>query len=179
MSWKKIKSTSLLSHPRLAVTEDEVLLPDGTSTNYLRYEGGGDYATIIAINRLGEFALIKEYAYPSDRVLIQFPEGLLDPNETPETGASRELAEEIGYQAGSLNIIGRNLAHHRRSTAINHIAVADELEQLSEKLVADAEEKENETIWMTEEAIWVAIANGDIIQKNTLAAWAIYQSKNR
>ncbi|KAH7063918.1 NUDIX hydrolase domain-like protein [Paraphoma chrysanthemicola] len=41
--------------------------------------------------------LQKQYRPPIDRTVIEVPAGLMDPNETAETCAIRELKEETGY----------------------------------------------------------------------------------
>lgn len=44
-----------------------------------------------------EILLQKQFRPPVDGVCIEIPAGLLDPNETLETCAERELFEETGY----------------------------------------------------------------------------------
>jgi ADP-ribose pyrophosphatase len=41
--------------------------------------------------------LQKQYRPPVDQVVIEVPAGLIDPGETPEECAVRELKEETGY----------------------------------------------------------------------------------
>lgn len=41
--------------------------------------------------------LQKQYRAPIDQVVIEVPAGLIDPGETPEECAVRELKEETGY----------------------------------------------------------------------------------
>ncbi|KAL4226743.1 nudix hydrolase-like protein [Mactra antiquata] len=43
------------------------------------------------------FVLVKQYRPPIKAYSLEFPAGLLDPKETPETCALRELKEETGY----------------------------------------------------------------------------------
>ncbi|CAK9438952.1 uncharacterized protein LODBEIA_P31760 [Lodderomyces beijingensis] len=45
-----------------------------------------------------ELVLVKQFRPPTEKVVIELPAGLIDPNETVETTAVRELAEETGYQ---------------------------------------------------------------------------------
>src|SRR6185436_34697 len=43
--------------------------------------------------------LERQYRYPLARVMLEFPAGKLDPNETPLACGQRELLEETGYSA--------------------------------------------------------------------------------
>jgi 8-oxo-dGTP pyrophosphatase MutT (NUDIX family) len=171
--WRFKERHEVFSHPRLHAVEDEVELPDGTTIRYLRFIDERDYVTVIA-KKDNLIVMIRDYSYPNDEMLLQFPEGLLDPDESPTVAAVRELEEETGFSAGRVQIIGRNLAHHRRSTAKNIVLTATEL--LKKKTHLESEEAGTETVFMTEAEIDDSIANGTIIQKNALAAWAIYSA---
>lgn len=51
----------------------------------------------------GDFSLVleRQFRYPVNRVMIEFPAGKLDPGEDPLHCAKRELREETGYSANS------------------------------------------------------------------------------
>ncbi|MCP8718011.1 MAG: NUDIX hydrolase [Asgard group archaeon] len=44
-----------------------------------------------------EIVLVKQFRPPTEKVIIELPAGLIDPNETVESTAVRELLEETGY----------------------------------------------------------------------------------
>jgi hypothetical protein len=85
------------------------------------------------------------------------------------------LAEETGFKAQELSIIGNNLSHHRRSTAKNYVVMADNTIE-DGKTQLENEQIGTQTVLMIEAEINDAIARSDIIQKNALAARAIYTS---
>jgi 8-oxo-dGTP pyrophosphatase MutT (NUDIX family) len=173
-SWKKISSTNLFKHPRLTVSEDEVLLPNGEKTSYLLYSEGSDYITIIAKNNDDRYALISEYSYPLDGDMLQFPEGKCDKNELPEVSAKREFAEETGYNAKNTKILGSLPKSHRRDTIIQIVVLATDLYESDEVHHRDAEEIGLDLQWVTKDEINQLIAQGLLVQRNTLAAWALY-----
>jgi ADP-ribose pyrophosphatase len=45
---------------------------------------------------------VRQYRYPIEKDLIELPAGKLDDGEEPELSARRELEEETGYQANTL-----------------------------------------------------------------------------
>ncbi len=174
-AWETLSSKVVFDHPRLSLAEDKVLLPDGKEIDYLRFEGYEDSILVIAEDK-GKILMVREYAYPIKQVLLQFPEGGVHGGEDILEAGGRELAEESTYQATELSIIGYNLTHHRRTTAKNHVALASGL-STAKDIAGDPEEIGIEPVWLTETEINQKIAVGEIIQKNTLAAWAIYQAR--
>lgn len=55
---------------------------------------------IVVLHRTGggpELLLEKQFRAPAEKVVIEFPAGLVDEGETPEQAALRELKEETGY----------------------------------------------------------------------------------
>ena len=60
--------------------------------------------TISARPDSGRLILIRQFRIPLEAWVYEFPAGLVDPGETPERAALRELAEETGY-AGEIGTV--------------------------------------------------------------------------
>jgi len=172
MRWKKLSSTKLYEHPRISIYEDEVELPGGHKTKYMHFGQVLDSVMIIAVNTDGKILLQKEYSYPPDEVLYQFPGGALDQDESPEIGGQRELAEEAGL-TGDLRPIGWYYANNRRSGQRQFVYIATNLS--SAKANKDPEEL-FEDFWLTEEEIEQLIQSNQIRNSTTLAGWTLYIS---
>jgi len=59
-------------------------------------------AVIVPVFDDGTVALVKQYRHPAVRYLLELPAGTLEKGERPETGAARELKEELGLVAARL-----------------------------------------------------------------------------
>jgi ADP-ribose pyrophosphatase len=57
---------------------------------------------MVAITPEGSVLLEKQFRPPLGRDVIELPAGLVDPGESMETAAKRELIEETGWEAGSI-----------------------------------------------------------------------------
>lgn len=171
--WKKSKTIVLLSHPRLTVHEDDVLLPNNHKTKYLYFAHQRGAACVIAVNTEGKLLLQKEYSYPPDTWLYHFPGGTIDAEESHQEAAKRELSEEAGL-AGDLSYLGWFYINNRRSDMKFHVYTAMNL--VEHKGSLDPEEA-IEQHWLSEEEITTLIANGEVTNSSLLAAWSLYRAK--
>lgn len=82
--------------------------------------------------------LIEEYAVGLESYELGFPKGLIDPGESVNEAADRELKEEVGFGAGELTSLGKlTMAPSYFSSKMN-IVVAEGLYE--EKLEGDEPE---------------------------------------
>jgi ADP-ribose pyrophosphatase len=65
-----------------------------------------DWVSVVPVTDSGTIVLVRQYRHGIDGETLEVPGGVIDPNETPEAGARRELAEETGYQARTLVPLG-------------------------------------------------------------------------
>lgn len=93
-----LASEELLRGNFLHIRRDTVSLPDGSqaSREYAIHAGA---VMIVAQLADGRVVLERQYRYPVQSVMIEFPAGKLDPGEASLVCAQRELREETGYSA--------------------------------------------------------------------------------
>jgi ADP-ribose pyrophosphatase len=93
-----IDSRELLRGHFLHAFRDTVRLPDGGEAvrEYVRHPGA---VMIIAQLDDGRLVLERQFRYPVQSVMIEFPAGKLDAGEGSLACAQRELLEETGYSA--------------------------------------------------------------------------------
>ncbi|MGQ9724015.1 MAG: NUDIX domain-containing protein [Tepidimonas sp.] len=82
----------------LSLHRDRVALPDGCEAErvYVHHPGAVMIVPILADGRL---VVERQYRYPVQRAMIEFPAGKLDDSESSFGCAERELREETGYLA--------------------------------------------------------------------------------
>jgi ADP-ribose pyrophosphatase len=61
---------------------------------------------VIPIDSQGRIVLVEQWRRAIEKVTLELPAGMLDPGESPEECAQRELQEETGFKAGSLKPFG-------------------------------------------------------------------------
>jgi ADP-ribose pyrophosphatase len=72
--------------------------------------------------------LVKNYRYTVDRTLWEVPAGTIDPGESPEETARRELTEETGYVAGRIKELGSWLVSPGVFTERMYLYLCEELQ---------------------------------------------------
>ncbi len=79
---------------------DEVELPSGRRAVREIVEHRGAVAVVPVIDQ--DVILVQQFRRAAGRVLLEVPAGTMEPGETAEACLQRELAEEIGMQAGQV-----------------------------------------------------------------------------
>jgi ADP-ribose pyrophosphatase len=104
---KKTAQARVLRHQRvyegrvLDLDVDDVEEPGGIRGRREVVRQRGSVAAL-PVHDDGRVVLIRQYRYAVDQHVWELPAGRVDPGETPEQGARRELEEEVGLRPGSL-----------------------------------------------------------------------------
>lgn len=90
----------------ISLYRDTVSLPNGkvATREVVRHKGA---ACIVPITDDGNILAVRQYRYALGQVTLEIPAGKLDPDESPEVCALRELAEETGMTARKLIPLGK------------------------------------------------------------------------
>ena len=93
---ERIKGEVCFEGRMLRLERDTVRLPNGaqTSREVVRHPGA---VAIIALKEQ-HVLLVWQYRYPIGQITLEIPAGKLDPQESPQDCAVRELREETGYR---------------------------------------------------------------------------------
>lgn len=94
-------------------------------------------AVIVPLFDDGTIALVRQYRHAAGKYLLEVPAGSLDEGEDPQTGALRELEEEIGYRAGKIEKIAEFYVSPGFLTEKMFVYLATELTETSQNLEED------------------------------------------
>ncbi|WDE11620.1 ADP compounds hydrolase NudE [Thalassomonas haliotis] len=89
-----------------AIEQIDLTFSNGVQREYERMQGSGRGAVmIVPLQEDGSVLLVREYCAGTHSYELGFPKGLIDPGETAQVAANRELKEEIGFGAETLQPI--------------------------------------------------------------------------
>ncbi|HLX08228.1 MAG TPA: NUDIX hydrolase [Thermoanaerobaculia bacterium] len=102
---ERLTSKSVFAGRRIEVRVDRVRLPNGSELDFEMIHHPGA-AAIVPLLGSGEVLMLRQYRYATGGWLLEVPAGTRDGDEPPELCAARELREETGYRAATLQPLG-------------------------------------------------------------------------
>jgi 8-oxo-dGTP pyrophosphatase MutT (NUDIX family) len=97
--WLRRSRETVYANPWIEVLHDEVDRPDGSPGIYGVVHFQNQAVGVVAVADDGRILLVGQHRYTLDEYSWEIPEGGAAPDESPEAGARRELAEETGFAA--------------------------------------------------------------------------------
>ena len=102
-----IKADRIYTGRVLNLDEDTVRFPDGSTgqLEMIRHSGASAVLPFMddPSNPDPRVVLIRQFRHATDDFIYEVPAGRIDPGESAEQCAARELAEETGYQASRID----------------------------------------------------------------------------
>ena len=159
LSTKRIYSGKVLK-----LDLDTVGLPNGRTTELeiLRHPGA---SAVVPLKEDGRVVLIRQLRHAAGGFIYEIPAGKLDPQEDPRDCAARELEEETGYRAGTLELLTSIWTAPGFTDEVIHIFQGANLQKGKQNL--DQDEVLEIVEWPLEEAI-SKIIDGTIRDAKTI-----------
>ncbi|MBQ4062579.1 MAG: NUDIX hydrolase [Christensenellaceae bacterium] len=101
-----ISSEQIYDGKVVKLYKDTVRLPNGSTSvrEIVRHPGA---VCVVPVTDKGEIIMVRQFRYAFNKVFLEIPAGKLDfPGEDPRAAALRELSEETGAEAASLEYLG-------------------------------------------------------------------------
>lgn len=126
------------SSPAFDIRRDAVELPDGTVTDY-HYVDESDAVVVLPLTPDGDVVVIEEWRQAVDKINRGLPAGSCERDEDIFDAARRELREETGYKAGSLEHLLTVEPSNGIANSVHHHFVAHDCEPAGDQQLDDNE----------------------------------------
>jgi ADP-ribose pyrophosphatase len=148
---------------------DRIELPNGIIGEWesIHHPGG---AMAVPITNDGKLVLVKQYRFPTQGRILEFPAGTLEVGEDPATTIAREIEEETGYRASKWTTLGEFFLAPGYCDEIIYAYLAQDLEKLAVQPAGDDDE-DITVVLMTPAEFEAAISRGDSIDAKSIAGY--------
>jgi len=136
MSFKRLSTERVYAGRLLKIDRDRVLLPNGETTELemVRHPGA---AAVVPFITDQEILLVRQFRYAAQGFIYEVPAGTLHQGEAPEACAAREVQEEVGHRAGTLQHLASIYTTPGFTDEVIHLYTARDLEPAAQKLDHD------------------------------------------
>lgn len=167
--WQKLSSEVFHENKWWQGVHDRFRLPNGNEGDYF-YMKTPSAVMIVAVDEEGKILLHRQYRYLFDKESLELPCGGIKSGQTPEEAARSELAEETGFQAETMELVGTYGTAPALMKETFYVFLARNLTPVSAE--------KDETEFFEQTRMWPAeidevIANGEIFCSPTITGWVL------
>jgi ADP-ribose pyrophosphatase len=148
---------------------NQIQLPNGVEGEweYIKHPGG---ALAVPVTNDGQLVLVRQYRFPTQGRVLEFPAGTLEVGEDPAETIDREVQEETGYRARKWQKLGEFFLAPGYADEIIYAFLATDLEKLSVVPAGD-EDEDIEIVLMSPAEFEAAIYGGEPVDAKSIAAY--------
>lgn len=119
--WEQVGDDAVVYDGWLKIRRRTYRLPDGRTVEWDMHASGPTVA-VLALTPACRLVMVRQFRPGPDRVVLTLPGGMVDPGESPQEAGARELREETGYAAGSVELAVSAIAN--ASPFRRHVVIA-------------------------------------------------------
>jgi 8-oxo-dGTP pyrophosphatase MutT (NUDIX family) len=135
-----------------------------------------EWVNVVATTERGELVMVRQWRHGARKVTLEIPGGLVDPGESPEGAAVRELLEETGFAAPGVCRLGDANPNPALFGNRVHTYLAENCERVAEVKNGPLEETRVELV--PEHTLPARLRRGDIDHALVIAAlhwWRLHR----
>ena len=155
----------------VAMNDESVILVEIARGTVTRVAANGAVSVVpIGLDAQGvaHVFLLRQWRPSVERVLWEVPAGMRDkPGEDPAETGRRELIEEIGYSAGTIELLTIFHPSAGMTDGTHHVYLATDLSFVGKQLEGP-EEREMETVRMPLTEALALVRNGEILASSAI-----------
>lgn len=172
--WKTLSSSAGIPQPH-GVQVAQVQTHLGEEYRYVYRPRGRGAVFVLPITASGEVVLIRQYRYPTQQTLLEVPAGAIDAGEIALVAGKRELLEETGGVAESLEALPAYFASPSFSGSVFYPFVAWDVEILHPPHREATELIETVVLPLSE--VYAMLERGEILDGN--ACLLLFHARKR
>ena len=172
--WRKLRSESVLRTPYYGVSLDKLRHPHGHEVDYYVIEHSLKATGAVAVDDAGRVLLVQQWRHPVQKLLWSLPAGGMEPGETAEDAIRRELREETGHAAATIEPL---YSYHPNPATTNqtfHLFLALGLSEIGPRVPGEI----HDVRWFTRDEIEQMLERGEILDGLTMVGllkWMRYR----
>lgn len=133
-AWTRVGPDRTAYSGFVRVVQRTLRLPDGREAVWDMLDTPASVA-VLPLTPEGDIVCVRQYRPGPGRVVLSLPGGLVDDGEDVAAAGERELREETGYAAGSVEVVGSTMPNngtHPRYAAVARDCVLAHEQELDE-----------------------------------------------
>ena len=162
--WRKLRSESVLRTPHYGVHVDRLRHPHGHEVDYYVIDHPRQAAGVVATDYVGRVLMVQQWRHPVGKLLWSLPAGGMEEGEPADTAARRELLEETGCTAASIEPLYVCHPNPATTNQAYHLFLARGVKQTTERLPGEI----HDVRWFGREEIDAMLKRNEILDGLTL-----------